>query len=185
MTYYGGTRMAASFRQVRANTIRVAQEIAEERYDFKPTPESRSVAQLLAHVANGPRFQLLVHGQRIDDLKQVNFGELLQQNAVEEARTRSKIELLELLTSEGERFATFLEGVSDAFLAEPVAMPPGADPTSKSRFEMLLSAKEHEMHHRGQLMLTQRLLGLTPHLTREAQARMAARAVAAAAPAAR
>jgi len=28
---------------------------------------------------------------------------------------------------------------------------------------MLLGTKEHEMHHRGQLMLIERLLGITPH----------------------
>jgi uncharacterized damage-inducible protein DinB len=32
--------------------------------------------------------------------------------------------------------------------------------------------KEHEMHHRGQLMLIQRLLGIVPHLTRRREARM-------------
>ena len=46
-------------------------------------------------------------------------------------------------------------------------MPPGADPATKSRFEMLLSPKEHEMHHRGQLMTMQRMIGLVPHLTRQ------------------
>jgi len=35
---------------------------------------------------------------------------------------------------------------------------------------MLLSAKEHEMHHRAQLMLIERLLGIVPHLTRQMQA---------------
>jgi uncharacterized damage-inducible protein DinB len=39
---------------------------------------------------------------------------------------------------------------------------------------MLLSPKEHEMHHRAQLMLVERMLGIVPHLTREQQARMAA-----------
>ena len=38
---------------------------------------------------------------------------------------------------------------------------------------MILSVKEHEMHHRGQLMLVERLLGIVPHLTREREARMA------------
>jgi uncharacterized damage-inducible protein DinB len=47
-------------------------------------------------------------------------------------------------------------------------------PPSKSRFEMLMSAKEHEMHHRGQLMLMERLLGVVPHLTRDMQTRVAA-----------
>jgi uncharacterized damage-inducible protein DinB len=46
-------------------------------------------------------------------------------------------------------------------------------PPSKSRFEMLLSVKEHEMHHRGQLMLIEPQLGIVPHLTREREARFA------------
>jgi uncharacterized damage-inducible protein DinB len=49
-----------------------------------------------------------------------------------------------------------------------------ADGTSaKTRFEQLLGAKEHEMHHRAQLMLIERQLGITPHLTRQFQERMA------------
>jgi uncharacterized damage-inducible protein DinB len=40
---------------------------------------------------------------------------------------------------------------------------------------MLMGVKEHEMHHRGQLMLIQRLLGITPHLTRQMRERLAAR----------
>ena len=52
-------------------------------------------------------------------------------------------------------------------------MPPGAQPPTKSRFEMLLGAKEHEMHHRAQLMTLQRMIGQVPHLTRQMQERMA------------
>ena len=59
-------------------------------------------------------------------------------------------------------------------------MPPGGTPASRTRFDMLLAVKEHEMHHRGQLMLIERMLGITPHLTREMQARMAAMQAAAA-----
>ena len=70
--------------------------------------------------------------------------------------------------------AGWLDTVSDDFLGERVAMPAGMTPPSKSRFEMLLAVKEHEMHHRGQLMLIERLLGMVPHLTREMQARFAA-----------
>ena len=42
-----------------------------------------------------------------------------------------------------------------------------------------MSVKEHEMHHRGQLMLIERMLGITPHLTRDMQERMAAMQAAA------
>ena len=47
--------------------------------------------------------------------------------------------------------------------AEQVSMPGGV---SKSRFEMLLGTKEHEMHHRAQLTVIERMLGIVPHLTR-------------------
>ena len=99
--------------------------------------------------------------------------ELFQTFSAEEARPRTKAETIAYLRSQGEAFASFLEGLSDEFLAEPVAMPPGADPATKTRLEMLLSPKEHEMHHRGQLMLLQRMVGLVPHLTRQMQERMA------------
>ncbi len=58
-------------------------------------------------------------------------------------------------------------------------MPPGGSPATRTRFDMLMAAKEHEMHHRGQLMLLQRMVGVVPHLTRQRQAQQAARAQAA------
>jgi uncharacterized damage-inducible protein DinB len=60
-----------------------------------------------------------------------------------------------------------VEGLPEALLSEQVRQPGGA---SKSRFEMLLGTKEHEMHHRAQLTVIERLLGIVPHLTRNRQA---------------
>ena len=40
-----------------------------------------------------------------------------------------------------------------------VSMPPGGTPPSRTRFDMIMSVKEHEMHHRGQLMLIERMIG--------------------------
>jgi uncharacterized damage-inducible protein DinB len=104
----------------------------------------------------------------------VPFPDLMKAAAESEAKPRSKAEIIALLKSEGEKFASLLEGHGDAFLSEQVTMPPGAEPSARSRFEMLLSAKEHEMHHRAQLMTLQRMIGQTPHLTRQMQERMAA-----------
>ena len=178
MTYYGGKELAAGFRTVRNNTIQIAQDIPEASYGFKPAESSRSIEQTIAHIAMVSSFQTYVHQGHIDSLAKVNFPELLKQWAAEENKPRSKAELLAWLTSEGDKYATYLESLPESFLAEPVAMPPGAATPTRSRFEMLMSAKEHEMHHRGQLMMLQRMLGLTPHLTRQQQERNA-RAVAA------
>jgi uncharacterized damage-inducible protein DinB len=90
-----------------------------------------------------------------------------------EKKPHTKAQTIALLNEEGERFAGWLDTLTDEILAERVTMPPGMG-TDKSRFEMLLGAKEHEMHHRGQLMVMERLVGITPHMTRQMEERIAA-----------
>jgi uncharacterized damage-inducible protein DinB len=173
MNYYGGKEIAAAFRTVRRNTRQMADEIPESQYDFRAAPDTRSIGQLLVHIGFGPTFQQYVHANKITDMKLVNFPELFQRMAAEERKPRTKADIIAWLTSEGETFASFVEALPDEFLAERLAMAPGVEPATKSRFEMLLGPKEHEMHHRGQLMMLQRMIGVVPHLTRQMQERMA------------
>jgi uncharacterized damage-inducible protein DinB len=174
MVYYGAKELASSSRTVRGNTIIIAQEIPEEKYGFKPTPEYRSVAQLLTHMALAYRFQHRIHAvERRTTLEGFDFPALMNQLIEEESKPRTKAQVIDLLQKEGEQWASWVEGLSNDFLGQQVEMPQGSTPPYKSRLEMILSVKEHEMHHRGQLMLIERLLGIVPHLTRERQARMA------------
>jgi uncharacterized damage-inducible protein DinB len=170
MQAYGSAELAAAFRTVRGNTIQVATEIPEDKYDFAAAPGVRTVRQLLTHLAFGNEFSMAVHPPRLTTLSGFNFPQFIGGIMSEEQKSRSKAELLELLRTRGDVFAAWLEGLDDAFLSERVAMP---DNTSKSRFEMIMGVKEHEMHHRGQLMLVERMLGIVPHLTRQMQERLA------------
>ena len=172
MDVYGGKEMAAAFRTVRNNTITIAEEIPEDRYSFRATPETRTIGQLLTHIALITNVPMHIHGNKINDLKQVNFPQLMKEAGTLEMMPRSKADIIMLLKSERDKFAAFLEGTTNGFLAEGVATP-NPDQPSRSRFEMLLSAKEHEMHHRAQLMMMQRMIGITPHLTLQMQERMA------------
>lgn len=173
MTYYGGKELARSFRTVRDNTIQIAEEVPEQQYDFRAAAGTRTIGQTLVHMAVAPNIALHIQGNRVTDLKAVNFPELMQKAGADEARPRTKTEIIALLKTEGEKFASYLEGLSESFLAEQVASRPGMDPAFRTRFEMLLSSKEHEMHHRAQLMTLQRMIGIVPHLTRRMQERMA------------
>ena len=184
MNYYSSTQLADAFRTVRKNTIQIAEDIPEDQYGFSPASDTRTIAQLLAHMAVATNFAYVVHSTKVTDMTTLNFGELFQNFGAEETKPRTKAEMVDYLKAEGEKFASFIEGLDDEFLGETVTLPPGAQPQQKTRFEMLLSAKEHEMHHRGQLMLVERIIGLVPHLTRQMQARMAAMQAAMAAPAA-
>ena len=164
--------MAASFRTVRKNTIIIAEEIGEEHYGFRPTPDTRSVAQLLMHIALIPRIQEQIHAiERRTTLVGFDFPAFITRILDEEQQALPKVKIIEFLRTEGDRLAGWMEGVSDEFLSETVKMPPGMMPPTKTRFEMLSAPKEHEMHHRGQLMLIERMLGIVPHLTRQREER--------------
>ena len=180
MTYYGAKELAASFRTVRKNTIAVAEEIPEESYSFQPAPGSRTVAQTLVHIAATPRMSHQIHGvEKRTTLEGFDFPKAIGELIAEEQKQYSKAEIVAMLREGGDTYAEWLDGLTDEFLGETITYPAGMQPASKSRFEMILGAKEHEMHHRGQLMLVERMLGIVPHLTRDMQTRMAAMQAAA------
>ena len=177
MNYYGGKELAESFRTVRKNTLAIAEDIPEDKYDFRPMPETRSVGELLAHIALSPVFQQKIHAEeRRTNLAGFDFPALMKRLSAEEKAPRTKAQVVEMLTKDGEAWAKWMEGLDDNFLGEVVTMPPGGTPPARTRFDMILSVKEHEMHHRGQLMLIERILGIVPHLTRRMQERLAANA---------
>ena len=174
MTYYGAKDLANSFRTVRKNTVLTAEDIPEEKYSFRAAAEVRSVAETLTHIALISGMAERIHAiEKQTTLEGFDFLGLITQMWAKEKEPRSKAQVIQLLRGEGDRFGSWLEGVSDEFLAQRVTRPPGMAPPSKTRFEMLLGVKEHEMHHRGQLMVVERMLGIVPHLTRDMQARMA------------
>lgn len=178
MTYYGARELAEGFRTVRKNTVTIAEEIPEDKYSFRATPDVMSVREMLAHLAVSPSWQIDVHSQKTSPLDVAFFAARRQQAAQAEQALATRADVVRALREEGERFAMFIEGLDEQTLAEIVTFAPPVQPSRKTRFEMLLSAKEHEMHHRGQLMLIQRLIGQVPHLTRARQARVAQPATA-------
>jgi uncharacterized damage-inducible protein DinB len=175
MTYYGSKNLADSYRTVRKNTIAIAEEIPAEKYGFKAAPETMSVGELLAHIASAYDWQKDIHAAHVSVLTQEMFMEARPRLAADEQAIAAsgKDGIVRTLRERGDAFASFLESLDEATLAEIVSFP--SPFPSKSRFEMLLGVKEHEMHHRGQLMLIQRLLGMVPPLTRARQAAAAAR----------
>ena len=143
MQLYGQKQLADSIRTVRKNTILIAEDIPEEQYSYRPSADCRSVAETLTHIAVVSRLDRVLHQEEhVQTLEGFDFGKLIKRSEVEEKKSQSKAE---------------------------VRQPGGK---SKTRFEMILGTKEHEMHHRAQLTVVERLLGIVPHLTRN---RLAAR----------
>ena len=159
--------MAASWRTVRKNTVQIAEEIPEDKYGFQVTPETMTVSQMLAHLATATYWAEQAHFvERNKEITGEQFGGWFGEIGKMSAALSTKDAIVDSLRARGEAFAVQLEAMTESQLEEMVAIP-GA---SKSRFEMLLGVKEHEMHHRAQLMQIERMIGIVPHLTRARQA---------------
>ena len=168
MSNYGASHMANSWRTVRKNTIQIAEDIPADQYQYRATDDTMSVSEMLAHLATSTHWAAQVHFvDKRTSLSGDDFGRYFGESAAMAKTLNTKSEIVDALIGNGEAFALQLEGMSDTQLAETVSFPMG----SKGRLEMLLGVKEHEMHHRAQLMLIERLLGIVPHLTRARQQR--------------
>ena len=166
MTPYGPKDIADSFRTVRKNTIQVAQDIPEDKYDYRAAEGMMSVREMLAHLATRHllgRAAALRRAKRpvtMEDFGRYTAdGKAAADHCGRRPTSSRRWDRAERPSPPAWRQMT------EAQLAEHVSFPAPIKPSSKSRMEMLLSVKEHEMHHRGQLMLIERLLGIVPHLT--------------------
>lgn len=152
-----------AWQDARRGLIQEAENIPDSRYAFRPTPETRSVAELLRHVLE---VSLMMAGElsRPDtNLHRAPWPELLALYDQPLRKAKSKKQIVALLES------SLMSG-RRAFLRAGEA---NAGKTIK-RFDGLLGTKlawlhhgiAHEEYHRGQLALYARLLGREPALTR-------------------
>jgi uncharacterized protein YndB with AHSA1/START domain/uncharacterized damage-inducible protein DinB len=160
---YGVAQLVAGMRAVRANTIGIAEDIPESHYGHRATPTTRSIGETLVHIAWLATSDRILHEEaRIHTVEGYDFPAHLEKSAIEEKRPRSKAEIIELLRAAGEAQAKWLEQMPPNFFTERVKLPGGA---SMSRFEMLLATKEHELQHRAQITVLERMIGVAPRFT--------------------
>src|SRR5216117_1541723 len=98
MTYYGAKELADSFRTVRKNTLLVAEDIPESQYSYRAAPETRSVGELLVHIASSPTMAEQIHGvERRKTLEGFDFMSYIGDMMANEKTPRSKAQVIELL----------------------------------------------------------------------------------------
>ena len=102
MNLYGPKELVDSMRTVRKNTILIAEDIPENEYGYRPTPDSRSVAETLVHIAMLSQADRFLHEEeRRPSLEDFDFGELISRSQLEEKRPHTKREIIDLLRREG------------------------------------------------------------------------------------
>ncbi len=148
---------------VREGLIEEVENIPEDRFDFRPTPEVRSVAELVQHILE---VALMMTGEltRPDtDFRRAPWQELLDMYAAHVGDATRKPDLLHLLRS---TIAEALEKFRAAGELESLQLITRFDGEQGTRLAWLQHGIAQEMYHRGQLVLYARLMGLVPALTR-------------------
>jgi uncharacterized damage-inducible protein DinB len=153
--------LCEQWQDVRNGLIREVEQIPDEQMGFKPAAESRAVIELLHHIIESEK---VLAGEICRG--NTNFGRgfpaLIADFAgnVKEATTKDTV--LELLRSSFEETKAMVIGFGDANLEK---MMTRFDGKQCKKFEMLDFTVAHEMYHRGQLTVYERLLGIEPALT--------------------
>jgi uncharacterized damage-inducible protein DinB len=157
-----------SWKTIRSDTAQAVEEFPAEAMDFRPVPDLMSFRENAMHILNAGNglAGLLLDG--VDNMAIPEFREMLKKHASPIGGEASPVELAAELRRAIEELNGKLAAQSPEFYAGMITRSDGQKVT---RLEMLQMVKEHELTHRSQLFLFQRLKGLVPPTTRRRMAK--------------
>ncbi len=147
----------------REGVIAEAETIPADQYDWRPAPRSRSVSELVQHIASAALMGVGELTRADGDFRRVPYPDLLEEYAGYVDRITGREPLLTLLRASHQQGEDRFRGVGELFLLQAIHRFDGRMGT---RLAWLYHLIEHESYHRGQLALYVRQLGLVPALTR-------------------
>lgn len=152
-----------TWKEYRKGLIAEVEQIPEDKFDFRATPETRTIAELLQHIIEVQKM-LIGEAARADgSLRRQSFADHVKEYAPEVQNITDKNGLLEMLRSSMEVCEANVRSNDDLMQGSIGGMD--GKPTPK--LKVLNFAMSHEMYHRGQLTVYERLINLEPALTRQ------------------
>lgn len=152
----------AAWGYTRDGVIDEFRNIPAEQYGFKPSPHSRTVAELAQHIIEAGLMAAGELSRPDGNFQRQDYPEFLMEYAGTRASTGEKDALIELLESTHEENIAKLRAAGQAAMMRPIVQFNGEPAT---RLTWLNHAIAHEEYHRGQAALVARLLGHVPALT--------------------
>jgi uncharacterized damage-inducible protein DinB len=150
-----------TWKETRNGLIEEAAQVPAEQYTFRATSDTRSVSELLQHVAEVQKM-LVGEACRPDtNLMRQSFADHIKEYAPEVSAIKDKNGLLELLRGSMELAEATIRSRAESLDDSMTRF----DGKTMSKLEFLNFAVSHEMYHRGQLTVFERLLNIEPALT--------------------
>jgi uncharacterized damage-inducible protein DinB len=151
-----GQKMLGEFDQEMANTRKTLERLPEDKWNWKPHDKSGSVGWLAGHIATMPGWARLTIKTEHFDYAPVDAP------GVQAPKIENKKELLAEFDKNVAETRVALAGVSDEEILKDWTLLEGGKPVLKMpRVACIRSmVMNHLIHHRGQLLVYYRLLGI-------------------------
>lgn len=133
--------------------VTMAEDFPEDKYDYRPTPEVRTFAEMLLHIAGSSYLFIdTARGQKMggEDLSREKYA--------------TKAEVVAVLKKSVEEGAALIQQAGDEGMAQPLKFPFGNRMISQQGFWM--AQVEHAGEHYGNLVVYYRLNGIVPPASR-------------------
>ncbi len=144
------SQLTADWQRAREYTKEYLDAMPEDGTGFKPSPDIRSFAEQMLHLANANyNFGATASGK-------ANPFQGKSLEKMEELKTKAA--LSKAVLESYDFVLDAIKGMSDAQLAETVKM----GPREMTREVVLAKAFEHQTHHRGQSTIYIRMKGIRP-----------------------
>lgn len=150
-----------SWKDIRNGLIEEVEKIPEDQFSFRATPDTRSIAEILQHIVETQKILVGEACREDSNLRRQSFPAHGQEYAPGVRDITDKQGLIELLRSSFEAAETAILSRPELWEAPMNGLT--GQPTTKGA--ILTFASSHEMYHRGQLTVYERLLNIEPVLT--------------------
>lgn len=153
--------LVSLWKDARTGLIHEVEKIPDDQFTFKATPETRSIAEILQHIIQTQRVLVGEVCRTDTNLMRQTFAAHFQEYAQGVDQLTGKFALIEELKKSMdeslEKISTFGEKLNEDMTR--------FDGKVTSKLGFLMFAMSHEMYHRGQLTVYERLLKVEPALT--------------------
>ena len=150
-----------SWKDVRNGLIEEVEKIPDDQMSFRATPDTRSIAEILQHIVETQKILVGETCRENGNLLRQSFAAHGQEYASGVRDVTDKQGLIELLRNSMNESEAAVVDHADMWDAPMNGLT--GQPTTKGA--ILAFASSHEMYHRGQLTVYERLLNIEPVLT--------------------
>jgi uncharacterized damage-inducible protein DinB len=151
-----------SWRDVRAGIVEEVENIPANQFDFRPTPEVRSVREQVRHILEVAMMMTGEFTRPDTNLRRAPWPKLLARYAKPAYRAQTKRQLVALLRSQIKDAERKFRAQGELALYQ---FHTRFDGKRGTKLAWVQHGIAQEWYHRGQLALYARLLGLVPALT--------------------